>query len=1120
MNLLRVVSGAFGCISVACFAITSQAATLWSIGTSDNSGTDLALAPRDFAQIKSDGFFVPGESNPREDWPYSHPGPLDKWAGERSHTFAVQFGLKATPGAGECALHIDLLDTHEAAPPRLAIDINGRRFEESLPRGGGDGSINGNPEKAREHRLKLAFPAELLRQGDNELRITTLSGSWMIYDALWLETPAGAILGQVSSRTMVESVDGVRAIKESQGRLWQPVSVTVRHFGAPAEGKLRVAGAADLPIQVTRDRQSFETFVPWAPTNRQVAVEVELEGKVAARHEVTLKPARKLTVYILPHSHTDIGYTEIQTDIEKRQVQNLVDGMAAAKRTADYPEGSRFIWNVEVLWAADLFLKRLGSEQRQEFMEAVRSGRVALNGMYLNELTALCRPEELVRLFKYSTELAEQTGVPIESLMISDVPGYTWGTVTAMAQAGIKYFSTAPNYFDRIGTILREWENKPFYWVGPDGRQKVLVWIPFWGYAMSHRYGKLSPKLVEDFCDGLDQKGYPYDIAHVRWSGHGDNAVPDPAICEFVRDWNAKYSYPKFIISSTTEAFKAFEARYGSQLPHATGDWTPYWEDGAGSSALETGMNRHSSDRLAQAETLVALFDHKAYRPEAFSEAWNNVLLYSEHTWGAHCSVNGPERKETIEQWDIKRSYAEMAAQQSRELLAKAFSYRPGREQVGSVDVLNTATWERSGLAMLPARVAPGANSVLSRGKPIYTQRLNSGELAFMATDVPPLGFARFELSSKVVPFKSEPARAQGTTLENGLLRLVVDPATGSIIELRARNISENLVDTSGAEGLNEYLYFTGADPATAAKSKVTSITVVDQGPLVASLKIEATAPGCRSLVRTLTLAAGSDFVEVETLVDKERLQSASYMAPEGKESLSLGFPFNVRDGEMILDVPLGHFRPEREQLASACKNWLTVGRWAQVANKKYGVTWVTLDAPLLQLGGLTANLLNSQYDPAVWRKNIEPTQKIYSWAMNNHWGTNYRAYQEGLTRFGFVIRVSRNATPADAARFATGFSQPLITTPARGPLTQPPGFELSSDEIFATGLKPSDDGRAWIVRLHNPGTRSASTSLQWRNPSRPAVYFSNTSEKVLQKAPGKINIPARGLVTLRAELE
>ena len=48
------------------------------------------------------------------------------------------------------------------------------------------------------------------------------------------------------------------------------------------------------------------------------------------------------------------------------------------------------------------------------------------------------------------------------------------------------------------------------------------------GYAMSHIYGRLSPQLVEDSCANLDKHDYPYDIAYVRWSGHGDNAMPDP----------------------------------------------------------------------------------------------------------------------------------------------------------------------------------------------------------------------------------------------------------------------------------------------------------------------------------------------------------------------------------------------------------------------------------------------------------------------------------------------------------------------------------------------------------------------------------------------------------------
>ena len=181
--------------------------------------------------------------------------------------------------------------------------------------------------------------------------------------------------------------------------------------------------------------------------------------------------------------------------------------MPTPARRQPIPRGRRFVWNVEVLWAADLYLHRLSPAQRSDFLKAVKDGQVSLNGMYLNELTGLCRPEELLRLFRYSTRLAEQTGVPIDSAMISDVPGYTWGTVTAMAQAGIKYFSTAPNFFDRIGDIMVKWENRPFYWVSPSGKEKVLVWIPSKGYALSHLVHELSPRVVADYMAELDEDG-------------------------------------------------------------------------------------------------------------------------------------------------------------------------------------------------------------------------------------------------------------------------------------------------------------------------------------------------------------------------------------------------------------------------------------------------------------------------------------------------------------------------------------------------------------------------------------------------------------------------------------
>jgi hypothetical protein len=866
--------------------------------------------------------------------------------------------------------------------------------------------------------------------------------------------------------------------------------------------------------------QSAELLVPAVTEPTQRVVALEIGGKVATTRPVTLKPVKKLTVYILPHSHTDIGYTEIQTAIEKKQVNNLVEGIAHAKRTANYPEGARFVWNVEVAWAADLYLRRLDDQQKADFLDAVKKGQVVLNGMYLNELTGLCRPEELLRLFKFSTKLAEKTGVPIDSAMISDVPGYTWGSVPAMAQAGIKYFSTAPNYFDRIGTILREWENKPFYWVGPDGKTKVLVWIPFWGYAMSHRYNVMSPQLVDDFYDGLDKRAYPYDIAYARWSGHGDNAVPDPAICDFIKDWNAKYAWPHFIISGTGEAFSAFEKKYGATLPLVSGDWTPYWEDGAGSSALETALNRQSSDRLAMAETLFAMLKPAAYPADEFENAWNKVLLYSEHTWGADVSITSPDSQKTREQWAIKKGYADQAHKDSGNLLAKALESAESAVAVPSaIDVFNTLSWPQTQLVSVSRNWSAAGDRVTDEaGKPVPSQRLAAGRLAILATDVPPFSARRYTISAGPA-YVDAKATAEGAVLDSGAVRVRVDEKTGGIVELTARGIDGNFADTSGGEAINDYLYLPADDLKGLQRNGAVTIRVGEKGPLVASLIIESDAPGCNKLTREVRVIAGRDHVELTNLVDKARLPSRNYRSNAGKESVNFAFPFNVPGGQMLLDIPLGMMRPEADQMPSACKNWLTVGRWADVSNKDRGITWVTVDAPLVEIGGITANLLNSQTNPDVWRKTIEPTQKIYSWAMNNHWGTNYRAYQEGLTIFRYVLRPHRQFDPAEASRFATSFGEFLFPIAARGAApAATPLLRVEPAEVLVSALKPSDDGKAYIVRLFNTASDAKAVKLAWRNPQPTATYISDTSEKRGEKAGGSITVPGHGLVSLRVE--
>jgi alpha-mannosidase len=832
---------------------------------------------------------------------------------------------------------------------------------------------------------------------------------------------------------------------------------------------------------------------------------------------------RPRTVYILPHSHTDIGYTTHQVDIYEKQINNLLQGIAEAKRTADYPEGARFVWNVEVAWAADLMLQRLPKTLQDEFFNAVKRGQISINGMYLNNLTGLSRPEELIRLFRYSTQLAEKTGVPIDSAMISDVPGYTWGTVPAMNQAGIRYFSVAPNSFDRIGDILFQWEDKPFWWIGPDGESKVLVWIPFLGYSTSHVWGKLDDKRTRELCDALEKKDYPYDIAYLRWAGHGDNAIPDPSLCDFVRTWNEAYASPRLVIASTHDAFSAFEERHGNELPRVKGEWSPYWEDGAGSSAAETALNRASSERLTQAQALWAMTAPMDYPAKRFEEAWNQVLLYSEHTWGAYCSVRKPNIPFTADQWTVKQSYATSANLLSRQLLLDAAQVTSELNPVQAsnpVDVYNTTAFTRSEVTVLCEEVARGISTLADEKsqEAVPVQRLTTGDLAVWVEGLPPFSGRRYVASTKPASRAAEAVRVTPTTLENDRLFVRLDATTGSIGELRLKGLEQNFVDASGGHALNDYLYFNGADASKAVRSGPATITIHEQGPLVASLRVTSDAPGCHTLSREIRLSCGSDCVEIFNLVDKQRLIAKSYIAPEGKESLNFAFAFHVPDGEIKMDVPFGVFRPETEQIPSACKNWLTVGTWADIANKDFGVTWITLDAPLVQVGHLSANLLNSQTDHTVWRKKIEPTQKLFSWAMNNHWSTNYRAYQDQPTLFRYAIRPYQGAqSNADSTLAATRHAQPLLALLGRG--AAPSGKSLltvNSPSVTVTGLKPADDGGGLILRLFNTSEKPAEASL-----SEPDLkfYLSSTHEQAGKRIENNhLTFKPFELMTIRGE--
>ena len=1083
-------------------AAAAAGPVLWQMGRADNDTRDFALAPDGYARFADDPVYVVGVSDAAKDWPYAQPGPSDAWAGSRRHTFTIVFGLKVAPKDGPCRLVVDLVDTQGKTPPTLRVAVNGHASDHAMPQGAGDASILGDPSQGREHRLAVAVPAGQLRDGLNEVALTTLSGSWVLYDWVGFEAPAGTALSAPTG-TVVRSIRSEPVLVEREGKLRQVVQVSLLHMGGEADAEVQVGSAAPMACRLKPGANVVDGPADAVEAETTVPVTVRVGGRTLVRQEVAVKPVRRWVVYLLPHSHVDIGYTQVQTEVEQNHWRFYEQAIEASRKTADYPPGAQFKWNVEVLWATDSYLAQAPPEKREAFIKAVRQGWIGLDALYGNALTALCRPEELVRLTDFARRLKADYGLPIDSAMISDVPGYTWGIAAVLAQSGVRYFSIGPNGGHRIGYTLSEWGDKPFWWRSPDGRSRVLVWIPRTGYWQGFRGG---PELMQ-YLTQLEDSGYPYDLLCVRHC-LGDNAGPGVDLAEFAKDWNTRYAYPKVVIATTREMFQDFERRYGKDLPEFSGDFTPYWEDGAGSSALETCLNREAAERLVQAEALWAMFMPHTYPDRPFYEAWRNVILYDEHTWGAHNSISEPDGDFALAQWKIKQAFALDADAQSRKLLASALALRkPVAGKATTFDVLNTTSWPRTDLVVL-ARGESAAGDVVkdASGKAVPSQRLSGGDLAFLATDVPPFGAKRFAIEAGQAGAAGR-ARADGATLSSGDVTVTLDEKTGAIASLKARGIASDLVDRSAGLGLNDYFYVAGRDPKDPQRNAAPRIRAKERGPLVASVVVEGDAPGCRRLVREVRVVDGLGHVDLVNVVDKEKVRA--------QESVHFAFPFNVPEGVMRMDLPWAVARVEADQLPGSCKNYFTVQRWVDVSGGEYGATWATVDAPLVEVGRITVDATR-----VGWIKTLEPSSTLYSYVMNNYWETNYKADQEGPTVFRYAIRPHGAYDAAAAQRFGVERSQPLIVLPVE-PGAPPVASRLGVEPagVLVTAFKPARDGKAWIVRLFNASDRPQHARVVWGEPAPKAVCLSDLAEAPGKPLAGPIEMAPSEFVTLRASL-
>jgi alpha-mannosidase len=830
----------------------------------------------------------------------------------------------------------------------------------------------------------------------------------------------------------------------------------------------------------------YEITALFPPGLMEEAVPVSITFKSwqgTVQKNMILEGARKWEVYYLPHSHLDIGYTHRHEDVMNLQLRNIDQAVMLAARTKDYPEGARFKWNVETMWPVNEYLERYKNTAHvAAFKAAVKDGRVALNASIGNILTGLCKQEEIMHLFDDAHRVGKDLGVKVRSVMMSDVPGVSWGMVTAMAENGMKYLSLAPNYVpyletggSRVGLANKEWGDYPFYWASPSGDEKVLCWSTGKGYSFFHDWlaGKLSSSGLDplwEYLSTLEKKEFPYNFSYLRYTVHGDNGPPDTDMPDIIRKWNEQYEYPKFHIGTTEELFTRFEQTYGDKLPVFKGDFTPYWEDGAASTAAELSLNRYNAERLNQLEVLWSITNPQGYPSESFYHAWRNVTLFSEHTWGASASGPDPDSEFTRALWKQKQAFA-LRADSVAKQITQAFNTAIDANERGQyIQVFNTNLWPRTDVVTFSTPLdLSGKKVVDENNRETSLQKTGENRWMFIAADVQPLSSKVYRIVVSGTATSRAPFVLRGNSVSNSLISVSVDGKNGAITSL-TDNTGFNY---AAGKGLNEYIY-TGRNAASPQYvTAVRSIEHLNDGPVSATLRVTADAPGCYSLMRDITVYKDIKRVDIRNVVDK--------IDNRVRESVRFAFPFNISNAETVIDLPFGEIRPEREQLSGANKNFFSVNNGVSISGMRQNVLLTTVGTPILEVGGLQGEAWMSDTREFLdWSRVASSSPTVYSWVMNNSWATNYKASQSGKVEFRYSI-IPLEPYAHEAKQRGVEIAQPLVAVVSDNARPYKTLFRVSgNNKIAVSTIRPSKDQKGYLVRLVNLSPQPVQASFEW----------------------------------------
>ncbi len=814
------------------------------------------------------------------------------------------------------------------------------------------------------------------------------------------------------------------------------------------------------------------------------------------------------TIYLIHHSHLDVGYTHDQPIVWELQTRFIDEALDLAERYAGHDSDGAFRWTVENTAVLKRWLAHASARDIERFREMERAGRIEVMGMFAN-LTPLLDTDQLLETFQILRSLRDDYGFTISHAMNCDVNGENWALADVLLDLGITGFTMAIN--THFGGAVRP-RPLPFLWQAPSGR--TLPAYNGWTYDKGWREGigrdaeDLEHVRLPRLQKYLDDIGYPVPILMLQsFHPYGDNGSAFN-FTPFIDAWNAAGKSPRIVMATPRMWWQAL-AQHKPALPVLRGDWTDYWNFGSISSAREQAINRVSRARLRTADAIFAS-TAAAARPPRWSKAgvdryrdaaWESLSLWDEHTWGADLSVNAPVTEDAAAQWHHKAAYAYQARSLSLLLQRDAiadFAHTVRRSHNGDLLVFNALPFARTITGSVPFYVAGprGTDDDSTAGRQHQDRDnlsrhlgdRNETPFTLLPTEIPAYGY-------QVIP-RTELMRIAATVseaavVENHRYRVTFDRDRGGIVSLYDKQLAWELVDRQFDHRFNGYVHERVADET--AESARERLYQQDWQAEAAEIPTgwksgwHAKRSGSEAVIRHQVSSSPVGITVVQTLnaagvvgpitqivrlphhADHIEFEAHWTMGQDTHpEATYVAFPFELPGATARYDTGFQSVLAGAEQLPGVCRDYFTVQGWVDFSNGERGVTIATPENPMVQLGGFHFGDYRQEF-------TLERAL-LLGWVTNNYWETNFRASQPGPVSSRYRILPYAGAfDEARAHRFGLealhhapllqhlGEAAAEAALPERGSL-----LDLPQLPAAVLRIKAADDGGGILIRLQN----------------------------------------------------